>query len=363
MTRLHTELCDLLDIQYPILQGGMGPYKTEDLAIAVTNAGALGVISSIGMAATLLPEAAPLDAKRLFGDDPPMVLLQKSMEAVAKGTKSSKGIFGVNVPVAAEFLLASKMFVKQVIEARKADSDIERQLRVLVTSAGNPTPWAEVKKHGLIWMHVVPSVYHAKKAERAGADIIVASGHEGGAHVSWDPVHSMVLVPAVARAVKTPVVAAGGFSDGDSLAAALCLGAVGIQMGTRFIATQEADFEPIWKEAITSREERQTLVARGLFGPMRFLRNERAESLVQQTLDDVPRFYMGEPVDSNEAILELEQSGFVDLLDQKSNTALMFGGEVTGRISTLPTVAELIESIIKDAIEILQEVPSSVLKS
>jgi len=363
MTRLHTELCDLLDIQVPILQGGMGPYKTEDLAIAVTNAGALGIISSIGMAATLLPEAAPVDAKRLFGDDPPMVLLQKSIEAVAKGTKSSRGIFGVNVPVAAEFILASKIFVEQVIEARKADSDIEQRLRVLVTSAGNPAPWAEVKKHGLIWAHVVPSVYHAKKAERAGADLIIASGHEGGAHVSWDPVHSMVLVPAVARAVTTPVVAAGGFSDGASLAAALCLGAVGVQMGTRFIATQEADFEPIWKEAIINREERQTLVGRGLFGPMRFLRNQRAEKLVEQTLDDVPRFYMGDPVDSNESILKLEQSGFIDLLDKKSDTALMFGGEVTGRISDLPTVVELINTIVKDAVRILNEVPGTVIAS
>ena len=363
MTRLHTELCDLLGIQIPILQGGMGPYKTEDLAIAVSNAGALGVISSIGMAATLLPEAAPVDAKRLFGDDPPMILLQKSMEAVAKGTKSSKGIFGVNVPVAAEFLLASKMFVEQVIEARETNSDIERQLRVLITSAGNPSPWAEVKKHGLLWIHVVPSVYHAKKAERAGADVIVASGHEGGAHVSWDPVHSMVLVPAVVKAVKTPVVGAGGFSDGASLAAALCLGAVGIQMGTWFIATQEADFEPIWKDAIISHEERQTLVGRGLFGPMRFLRNQRAEMLVEQTLSDVPRFFLGDPVESNEAILELEQTGFVDLLDRKSETALMFGGEVTGRISDLPTVANLISQIVKDTKQVLHELPSQVLKS
>ncbi len=363
MTHLHTELCELLDIQVPILQGGMGPYKTEELAIAVANAGALGVISSIGMAATLIPEAAPIDAKRIFGDDPPSVLLQKSMEAVAKRTKSSGGIFGVNVPVSAEFLLASKLFVEQVIEARNGDSDIERQLRVLITSAGNPTPWTDIKKHGIIWVHVVPSVYHAKKAERAGADIIVASGHEGGAHVSWDPVHSMVLVPAVARTVKTPVVAAGGFSNGDSMAAALCLGAVGIQMGTRFIATQEADFEPIWKEAIINFEERQTLVGRGLFGPMRFLRNQRAEMLVEQTLDDVPRFFLGNPVDSNEAILKLEQQGFVDLLDQKSETALMFGGEVTGRIFDLPTVAELIETIINDAVKILNELPRKILKS
>jgi NAD(P)H-dependent flavin oxidoreductase YrpB (nitropropane dioxygenase family) len=362
MSRLHTELCDLLDIQYPIIQGGMGPYKTESLAIAVANAGALGIISSIGMAATLLPEAAPIDATRLFGEDPPLVLLQKSIEVVAKGTKSSKGVFGVNVPVASEFLLASEMFVKQVIEARETDSDIEKRLRVLITSAGNPTPWAEVKKHGLIWIHVVPSVYHAKKCERVGVDIIVASGHEGGAHVSWEPVHSMVLVPAVAKAVKTPVVAAGGFSDGASMAAALCLGAVGVQMGTRFIATQESDFEPIWKEAIINREERQTLVGRGLFGPMRFLRNQRAEMLVEQTLDDVPRFYLGDPVESNKAILDIERAGFVDLIDRKSETALLFGGEVTGRINTLPTVSDLIQTIIKDAISTLDELPKQVLQ-
>lgn len=363
MTPLHTELCDLLEIPTPIIQGGMGPYKTEDLAIAVTNAGALGVISSIGMAATLLPEAAPLDAKRIFGDDPPAIILQKSIETVANRTQSAGSIFGVNVPVSAEFLPASEMFIKQVIEARNADSNIEKRLQVLITSAGNPTPWGDVKKHGLIWMHVVPSVYHAKKAERAGCDVIIASGHEGGAHVSWEPVHSMVLVPAVVRAVQTPVVAAGGFCDGQTLAAALCLGTIGIQMGTRFIATKESDFEPVWKQAILDREERQTLVGRGLFGPMRFLRNRRAELLVEQTLKDVPSFYLGSPVESNETILDLERAGFLDLLDQKSDQALMFAGEVTGRIQDLPTVSELITSVVSEAESILKELPSKFLKS
>ena len=354
MDAIHTEICDLMGIKHPILQGGMGPYKTETLASAVSRAGALGVISSIGMAATLLPDAAPVDAIRLFGTDPPREILRKSVENVASDLKG-KGSFGVNVPVAAEFLLASKMFVEQVIESRDGDSNIERTLRVLVTSAGNPTPWAEVKKHGLIWIHVVPSVYHAKKAEKAGADIIVASGHEGGAHVSWDPVHSMVLVPAVAKAVKTPVVGAGGFCDGSTLAAALCLGAQGIQMGTRFIATEESEFEPIWKQAIVDREERQTLTGRGLFGPMRFVRNTRAERIVEQTLSDVPRFYLGEPVESNEKILELERDGFEDLINGKEDDALMFGGECTGRISDIPTVADLIEDIMKDARKTLRE--------
>ncbi|MHA1949284.1 MAG: NAD(P)H-dependent flavin oxidoreductase [Candidatus Thorarchaeota archaeon] len=215
MVRLHTELCDIVGITHPILQGGMGPYKTEALASAVANAGALGIISCIGMAATLIPEAAPLDAERLFGNDPPAVILEKSIEAVTRDTRSSKGIFGVNIPVATEFTLASKMFVEQTIESCKSDSDTERSLRVVVTSAGNPKPWSVLKDEGFIWVHVVPSVYHAKKAEAAGADVIVASGHEGGAHVSWDPVHSMVLVPAVAKAVKTPVVGAGGFCDGQ----------------------------------------------------------------------------------------------------------------------------------------------------
>ncbi len=358
MSYLHTEICDILRIQYPILQGGMGPYKTEALASAVANAGALGIISSIGMAATLLPDAAPVDAVRLFGTDPPKVILRKSIENVARNVQQKKGVFGVNVPVAAEFLLASQMFVEETIAAREADSDIERSLRVIVTSAGNPKPWAEVKKHGLTWIHVVPSVYHAKKAEVAGADIIVASGHEGGAHVSWDPVHSMVLVPAVAKAVKTPVVAAGGFCDGATLAAALTLGAKGIQMGTRFIATQESDFEQTWKDAIIEREERQTLTGRGLFGPMRFVRNQRAERIVEQTLDDVPRFYLGEPVESNEEILKLERDGFEDLIDAKSETALMFGGECVGRINDLPTVNEVIERIISEAKESIERTRS-----
>jgi enoyl-[acyl-carrier protein] reductase II len=339
----------------------MGPYKTENLAIAVANAGALGVISSIGMAATMLPEAAPIDAERLFGTDPPEVILEKSIQRVASETKGSKGIFGVNVPVAAEFILASKMFVEKTIEIRESDSDIEKRLRVLVTSAGNPTPWAEVKKHGLIWIHVVPSVYHAKKAEKAGADIIVASGHEGGAHISWDPVHSMVLVPAVAKAVQPPVVAAGGVCDGASMAAALCLGAKGVQMGTRFIATKESDFEQIWKQAVVDREERQTLHGRGLFGPMRFIRNKRAEQLVEQTLSDVPRFYLGEPVESNETILDLEREGFDRLIDADADSALMFGGECVGRISSIPTVQELIDEIVAEAAGVLKSIQSSIL--
>jgi NAD(P)H-dependent flavin oxidoreductase YrpB (nitropropane dioxygenase family) len=139
------------------------------------------------------------------------------------------------------------------------------------------------------------------------------------------------------------------------------MGAKGVQMGTRFIATMESDFEPIWKEMIVRLEERQTLAGRGLFGPMRFLRNRRAEMIVEQTLADVPRFYLGEPVESNEKILGLERSGFDDLLDKKSDTALMFGGECVGRIDDIPTVKELIDRIMREAAETLERTGKSFL--
>jgi enoyl-[acyl-carrier protein] reductase II len=170
----------------------------------------------------------------------------------------------------------------------------------------------------------------------------------------------MVLVPAVAKAVKIPVVGAGGFCDGSTLAAALCLGAQGIQMGTRFIATKESDFEPIWKQAIVDKEERQTLTGRGLFGPMRFVRNSRAERIVEQTLKDVPRFYLGDPVESNEEILNLERDGFEDLIDGKAEDALMFGGECVGRVNDIPSVADLIDMIMSEAQSVINQVSKHV---
>jgi NAD(P)H-dependent flavin oxidoreductase YrpB (nitropropane dioxygenase family) len=132
-------------------------------------------------------------------------------------------------------------------------------------------------------------------------------------------------------------------------------------MGTRFIATRESDFEDIWKKAVVVREERQTLTGRGLFGPMRFLRNKRAEDIVHRTLKDLPDFFLGEPVESNEEILDLEREGFEHLIDGKNDTALMFGGEVVGRIDDLPTVGELIDDIINEASEIIQFLPQHIV--
>lgn len=346
---VRTVLCERLGIKYPIIQGGMGPYSTNRLCIAVTNAGALGIISGIGMA-TNMSDVTPVDPSRVFGNGTPKEIMRRTIAEVTEKTRKSAGVFGINVPVSTEFIEAARLLVEEALECRQRDPEVGARLRAIITSAGNPLPWQDlVKGSGVIWFHVVPSVYHAKKAEKAGVDMIIASGHEAGAHVAWEPVHSMVLIPEVVKQVAVPVIAAGGICDGATLAAALALGAKGVQMGTRFIATKESDFQPIWKQAILDRDERKTLVARGFFGPMRFLRNPQSAAIVEATLKNIGAFYLGEPMDSTTEILGLEKEGFDRLLDGERNRALMLAGEVSGRVGDMPSVSELIQRTVREA--------------
>jgi len=352
---VRTELCRRLGIKYPVIQGGMGPYSTNRLCIAVTNAGALGIISGIGMA-TNMSDVTPVDPSRVFGKGTPKEIMQRTIAEVGEKTRESGGIYGINVPVSTEFIDAARILIEAALECRERDPEVEARFRVIITSAGNPLPWKDlIKSSGVTWFHVVPSVYHAKKAETAGVDMIIASGHEAGAHVAWEPVHSMVLIPEVVKQVKVPVIGAGGFCDGATLAAALALGAEGVQMGTRFIATRESDFQPVWKKGILERDERKTLVARGFFGPMRFLRNPQSAAIVEATLKNIGGFYLGDPIDSTREILELEKEGFERLLEGDKNGALMLAGEVSGRIGDMPGVSELLEKIVREAEEIIKK--------
>jgi len=160
----------------------------------------------------------------------------------------------------------------------------------------------------------------------------------------------MVLVPEVVKRVSpTPVVAAGGFADGVSFAAALAMGAIGVQMGTRFIATKESDFEPAWKDLIIKSTEEDALVARGFFGPMRFLRNRRALKLVDATIRGSSDLYKGNPCGSTQELLDLEIGGLNNLFRGEIDEAAVLGGTVAGRIHDMPTVKELCDRILKEA--------------
>ncbi|OGP89417.1 MAG: hypothetical protein A2157_13195 [Deltaproteobacteria bacterium RBG_16_47_11] len=246
----------------------------------------------------------------------------------------------------------------------------------MVTSAGDPFPWSKepgakklpesiaIKKHlpEMLWVHVVPSVRAALRCVKAGVDVIVASGREGGAHCSWRDTSTMVLLPEDVKQVDPmPVVAAGGFADGVSLAAALAMGAIGVQMGTRFIATKESDFDQAWKELVIKSTEEDALVARGFFGPMRFLRNRRALKLVDATLRGAPDLYKGNPCGSTQEILDLEIDGLNNLFQGKIDETPVLGGTVAGRIHDIPAVQELCDHIMKEAEATIRNLPSLIV--
>ena len=268
--------------------------------------------------------------------------------------------------------------VKGVIELLTEKPEIQEKMGDIVTYAGDPLPYAvDAKSKGarkpripikqelpdITWCHVVPSVRAARRAEKSDVDVIIASGREGGAHCAWRDASSLVLLPEVVKTVNKPVVGAGGFADGKSLVAALSLGAIGIQMGTRFIATKEADFDQKWKDGIVKRAETDTIVARGLFGPMRFLRNPMSLKVVDETIKSASDLYRGIPCPSNTEIMDLEMEGLRNLMDdsREEEDSIVLGGIVTGRIHSIPSVSELIEGIMEEAEEILTEMPEKFL--
>ena len=374
---IRTKFQDILGTKYPIIQAGMGPYSTFKLCSAAAKAGGVGIISTIGMGVGL-SSATPESASKIFGRGKPADLIRDSILRMVEELKDyPDAVFGVNCPVSVEFVTVALRLLKGTIKAWNESEEVQKKLKLIITSAGDPLPWAvdavnkgakttrialQEQMPGVKWAHVVPAVEHAKRAQRADVDFIIATGREGGAHCAWRDVSTMVLVPEVVKSVEKPVIAGGGMCDGVSLAAALAMGAVGIQMGTRMIATEESDFEPMWKEALTKRTEQDTLVGRGLFGPMRFLRNSQSLKIVEETIKlEGGNLFKGIPVESNEAIMKLEMDGLAKLFDGDEENSIILGGSVTGRIHSIPKVQELFDSIIAEAEEIIRTLPEKVL--
>ncbi|NVM32011.1 MAG: nitronate monooxygenase [Candidatus Helarchaeota archaeon] len=375
---IKTKFQDIIGTKYPIIQAGMGPYSTTELCVAVAKAGALGIISTIGMAAGTRKRqtAAPSSAARVFGTGTPKEIIKRAINHVITELRDyPDAVFGVNCPVSVEFLFAAKPLIEGTIETIKENEEVAEKLKVIITSAGDPLPWAiDAKAKGakkayipikemesITWCHVVPSVRTAQRVEKADADVIIASGREGGAHCAWRDVSSLVLLPEVVKTVKKPVVGAGGFADGASLAAALALGAIGVQMGTRFIATQESDFQQSWKEKLVRSAEVDTLVGRGIFGPMRFVRSPQTLKIVDATIKGASELFKGNPVETTSEILGLEMEGLDGIYAEDDEKAGYLGGVVTGRIHSIPTASELIQSIMTEAEEIIKNLPQKVL--
>jgi NAD(P)H-dependent flavin oxidoreductase YrpB (nitropropane dioxygenase family) len=368
---IKSRLCDMSGIKYPIIQAGMGPFSNNNLCVASANAGVLGLLSTSGLfnkddqpwIYNAFVETA--EAKR---EDDMATVLEKLLKRTYRLVKDKGGIFGINVMVSAELIQYSHIMIDTAIRVREENPDMKKHFKVIFTSAGDPVGWKDkIKGAGFTWMHVVPSVKGALRCKKAGVDVIVASGHEGGFHTSWEPVHSMILLPAVVDAVsdeKTLVVGAGGYCDGKTLAAALVLGADGAQMGTRFLSTQESDFHQIWKEGVVAAQDRGTLVARGFVGPARWLKTPRSDEHAKNTLQKSPGVFLGTPDDFatiDMSLIKFEIESIKAVYEGDKTKAMMAAGEVAQRINDMPKVNDMVQSIVKDAEDILRGVQKKYL--
>ncbi|MDA8137639.1 MAG: nitronate monooxygenase [Desulfobacteraceae bacterium] len=365
---LNTALCKLLGTKYPIIQAGMGPFSNNKLCIATANAGILGLLSTSGITTKKDQPAIYKHFAETGGaspDDAPEVIFQKIYQQTFEQTKASGGIFGVNVMVSAELKPIADMIINTAIKMRKENPEMHERFKVIFTSAGDPMGWGDkIKGAGFKWLHVVPSVKGAERCRKAGVDLIVASGHEGGFHTSWEPVHSMILLPAVVEAMAphgVPVVGAGGFCDGKTLVAALALGAAGVQMGTRFLATKESDFAQLWKEGVVKAGDRGTLVARGFVGPARWIKTPASIKHMENTLAKAPGVFTGVPDDGMSQgareLIEFEKDGINATYEGDESRALYAGGECAQRINDMPTVKELVDRMVREAREIIEGFP------
>ncbi len=248
----RTRICDLLGIEYPIIQGGMTWIANAELAAAVSNAGALGLVS-------------PNAGMKLDGN-----VVEHLRGEIRKAKSLTDKPFGVNLAVRIPEM-------KELI-----DVIIEEGIKVVTTAAGDPALYTPLlKEGGSKVLHVVASVSHAQGAERSGVDAVIAEGYEAGGHNGFDELPTMVLVPQVVDAVHIPVVAAGGIADARGFAAALALGAEGVQMGTRFVATHECVAHPNLKEGIVKATDTGTVVTGWKLGPARVLKGEFVSKLLE----------------------------------------------------------------------------------
>lgn len=303
----------MLGVRYPIVQGGMQWIGRAELASAVSNAGGLGVL-------TALTQPTP-DALR---------------QEIGRCRDMTDRPFGVNLTI---LPAASPPPYAEYI-----DAIVESGVRIVETAGNSPKEHiARFKQHGVTLIHKCTTVRHALSAERNGVDIVSIDGFECAGHPGEDDISGLVLIPLAVRALKIPVIASGGFADGAGLAAALALGAEGINMGTRFVCTREAPAHPAIKARLVAASERDTnLIFRTLRNTARVLKNAVSEEVV--ALERQPggcTFDALRPLVAGARGRDAWRSGDVD-------GGVLTAGIALGLIDDIPSCAELIERMARE---------------
>lgn len=307
---MKTAITELLNIKYPIVQGAMAWVADEHLASAVSNAGGLGVVGT--------------------GHDT-VDRVREKIETVKQMTDKP---FAVN----AMFLNPN---IEEVVEYLIEESGV----KIVTTGAGNPSKYmARFKEAGITVIPVVASVAVAKRMERIGADAIVVEGMEAGGHIGR--LTTLALLPQVVDAVSIPVIAAGGFGDGRSLAAGLMLGAAGIQVGTRFVVAEESNAHENFKNAILKAKDISTVVTGEITGhPVRVIRNQLTKEYlaVQKSITS----------DENPDMSELDRLGsgalYRAVVQGDTKSGSMMAGQIAGLVNKEQSVEEIILDYVDEA--------------
>jgi NADH:quinone reductase (non-electrogenic) len=308
---MKTRVSEIFGIKYPIIQGGLAYLAYAELAAAVSNAGGLGQIT----AATLRTP-------------------DRLREEIRKVRKLTDKPFGVNFAIARHDGLYQDLL--EVV--------IEEKVPVISITGANPQPVFErLKGENIRTLVLVSGVRQAQKAEELGADAVMAVGQEGGGHLGRDDISTLVLIPRVVDSVSIPVIASGGIGDGRGLLAAFSLGAEGIEMGTRFIATQECvHANEKYKQAILNAKETDTVIIKKTLGaPGRVLKSEHALGIIEREQEGATYEDLKEMV-SGEANCRF-------IYDGNDKGGFGWAGQVIGLINSIPTVQELFDEMITTA--------------
>ncbi len=306
---IKTPLCSLLGIEYPIFQGGMAWISDGKLAAAVSNAGGLGIISAMNADAQYLQEQIALC--RSLTDKP----------------------FGVNIMLMSPFA------------AEVAELTAREKVAVVTTGAGNPSKympaWLEA---GVKVIPVVASVGMAKLVTKAGASAVIAEGGESGGHVG--ELTTMVLVPQVCDATDLPVLAAGGIGDGRGIAAAFQLGAVGVQVGTRFLVAEECGVHPNYKKKVLKANDISTMVTGKRLGhPVRQIKNPFAKDFLKAEYSQI----------SDEELEALGRGAlYRAAIEGDEKTGDFLAGQIAGMVNKEQPAAEIIKEMFEEAEEVLK---------
>lgn len=318
---MKTRITELLGVEYPIVQGGMMWVGTAELAAAVSNAGGLGIVTALNQST---PEA-----------------LKKEISRCREMTSKPFGVNltvlpAINPPPYEEYVTAI----------------IESGVKIVETAGRNPQPFmAAFKAAGIKVIHKCTSVRHALKAESIGCDAVSVDGFECAGHPGEDDISNLVLIPAVAAKLSIPILASGGIANGYQMAAAFALGAEGINMGTRFVATLEAPVHNNVKQAMVEADERQTtLIFRTLHNTVRVFKNKVAEEVLSiEARDGATDFADLQPlVAGARGRKDVLQDGHID-------AGIWTAGMVIGLIDDIPSCEALLQRIVAEAREAAEQ--------